>query len=228
MLSKRTTEKMEDRINHALKNFLSDKFRYDSNSSKYELLETDNLGKSRLIVNVGTLKNICIKNYDSFPKWGIVNNSKRFHMNKCVDHFIFRQNPLGNWELHIFEMKTSVGLNTWSDIKYKLRASYLSIKAISVYLGITIRDEDITAYTTYEKDEKMAISNMIDPKVALPHIGDKAINAKKDEWDAGIINIPVIVSESNPYHFFTAVKLRHRKVLMNRAEDGFLENTISI
>lgn len=219
---------MEDRINYALKNFLSDTFHYDSNSSTYKLLETDKFGKSRLIVDVGTSENICVKNYDDFPKWRIINNSKRLHMNKCVDHFMFKKNQLGIWELHIFEMKTSVGFNTWNDIKYKLRSSYLSIKAIAVYLGITLSDENITVYTTYENDEKMAISKMTDPKVTLPRIGYKAIDVKKDEWDAGFINIPLIVSESNPYDFYTTIRLQHKKILMNRAEDYFLENTVSL
>lgn len=169
-----------------------------------------------------------MENYDDFPKWKIINNSKRLHMNKCVDHFMFKKNQLGIWELHIFEMKTSVGFNTWNDIKYKLRSSYLSIKAIAVYLGITLSDENITLYTTYENDEKMSISNMTDPKVALPHIGGKAVNTKKDEWDAGFINVPVIVSESNPYDFYTAIRLRHSKIPMHRVEDGFLENSILI
>ena len=219
---------MEDRINYALKNFLSDTFHYDSNSSTYELLETDKFGKSRLIVDVGTSENICVKNYDNFPKWRIVNNSKRLHMNKCVDHFIFKKNQLGIWELHIFEMKTSVGFKTWSDIKYKLRSSYLSIKAVAVYLGISIKDENITVYTTYENDENMEVKNMTDPKVILPRVGGKAIDAKKDEWDAGLIHVPVIVSESNPYDFYTYIRLRHNKILMHRATNGFLENTVSL
>lgn len=219
---------MEDRINYALKNFLNDNFRYASNSLTYTLCEIDKLGKSRLIVQVGTAENICVTNYDNFPKWGIVNTNKKIHMSKCVDHFIFKRNQLGIWELHIFEMKTSVGFRTWSDIKYKLRSSYLSIKAIAVYLGITLSDENITVYTTYENDEKMEVKNMTDPKTMLPRVGDKAIDAKKDEWDAGVINVPVIVSENNPYDFYTAIKLRHRKIQMNRVEDDFLENMISL
>jgi hypothetical protein len=217
---------MEDRINYALKNFLNDNFLYDSDSSIYELLELADEGKSRLTVHVGTTENICVKNYDKFPKWGIINNSKKLHLSKCVDHFIFKQNQLGTWELHIFEMKTSVGFKTWSDIKYKLRSSYLSIKAIAVYLGIKLSNENITVYTTYENDEKMEVKNMTDPKVILPRVGGKAIDAKKDEWDAGVINVPVIVSESNPYDFYTVIKLRHRKIHMNRVEDDFLENMI--
>lgn len=223
---------MEDRISYALNNFLNhNKFPYDSNSSTYELLETAEEGKSRLFVHVGTTENICIKNYDDpkkFPKWGILNNSKKLHLSKCVDHFIFKRNQLGIWELHIFEMKTSVGFETWNYVKYKLRASYLSIKAIAVYLGITIRDDNITAYTTYENDEKMTIANMNDPKVILPRVGGKAIDVKKDEWDAGFINVPIIVSENNPYDFCTAIRIRHSKILMSHATDGFLESDISL
>lgn len=219
---------MEDRINYALKNFLNDNFRYDSDSSTYELLELADEGKSRLTVHVGTTENICVKNYDSSPKWGIINNSKKIHMSKCVDHFIFKRNQLGIWELHIFEMKTTVGFKTWSNIKYKLRSSYLSIKAIAVYLGIKLSDENITVYTTYENDKKMRVENTTDPKAMLPRVGDKAIDAKKDEWDAGVINVPVIVSESNPYDFYTAIRLRHSKILMHRVDDDFLENTISL
>ena len=85
---------MEDRINYALKNFLNDNFRYASNSLTYTLFETDKLGKSRLIVQVGTAENICVTNYDDFPKWGIVNTSKKIHMSKCVDHFIFKRTQL--------------------------------------------------------------------------------------------------------------------------------------
>ena len=223
---------MEDRISYALNNFLNhNTFPYDSNSSTYELLETAEEGKSRLFVHVGTTENICIKNYDDpkkFPKWGILNNSKKLHLSKCVDHFIFKRNQLGFWELHIFEMKTSIGFETWNNVKYKLRSSYLSIKAVAVYLGITLSDENITVYTTYENDEKMEVENMTDPKVILPRVGGKAIDAKKDEWDAGVINVPVIVSESNPYDFYTALRLRHRKILMHRVENGFLENIISL
>ena len=218
---------MEDRINYALKNFLNDNFRYDSDSSTYELLELADEGKSRLTVHVGTTENICVKNYDKFPKWGIINNSKKLHLSKCVDHFIFKQNQLGTWELHIFEMKTSVGFKTWNEIKYKLRPSYLSIKTIAIYLGIPIKDENIIIHTTYEHD-CMEIKNMDTPRIAMPSIGGKAIDVKKNEWDAGLINVPIVVSKNNPYDFHTTVKLRHKKILMHRAKDGFLENTISL
>lgn len=220
---------MEDRITYALKNFLNDKFHYDANLPTYELIEYDKGGKSQLIVNVGTAKNICVKNYDKFPKWGMLNNSKESHMNKCVDHFILKQNNLDTWELHIFEMKTSIGVNAWlDDIRYKMRSSYLSIKAIAVYLGITIKDEDITIYITYENDEYMDISKMHSPQTILPTIGGRAVDLKNEEWDAGIIRVPIIISESNPYNVETFVKLRHKKILMKRSSNEILENEISL
>ena len=222
---------MEDRVKYALKKFFNhEKFPYYADSSTYELLEKDDEGKSRLIVEVGTAENICVKNYDKekkFPKWGILNNSRKLHLSKCVDHFIFKKNSMGTWELHIFEMKTSVGFKAWNEIKYKLRPSYLSIRAIAIYLGIPIKDENITVYITYERD-CFGISNMNDPKIVIPPVGGRAFDIKKDEWDAGVINFPMIISENNPYKFISTIKLRHKKILMHRAEDGFLENTISI
>ena len=219
---------MEDRINYALKNFFTEKFVYEIGAFSYTLLEESKKGKTRLFVNVGTKESICFNTYDKFPKWEILVDKKTTGLRKCIDHCILKKNSFGIWELHMFEMKTSIGFETWSNIKYKLRSSYLSIKAVALYLGIIIRDENITTYTTYEKDDKMEVENMTDSKAMLPRVGDKAIDAKKDEWDAGVINVPIIVSESNPYDFYTTIRLRHSKILMNRAEDGFLENTISL
>ena len=219
---------MEDRINYALKNFFTEKFVYEIGAFSYTLLEESKKGKTRLFVNVGTEESICFNNYDKFPKWEILVDKETTGLKKCIDHFILKKNPSGIWELHMFEMKTSIGFETWGKIKYKLRSSYLSIKAIAVYLGITMSNENITIYTTYENDKKMRVENTTDLKSMLPRVGDKAIDAKKDEWDAGVINVPVIVSESNPYDFYTAIRLRHSKILMYRAEDGFLENTISL
>ena len=219
---------MEDRINYALKNFFTKKFEYEIGAFSYTLLEESKKGKTRLFVNVNTEESICFNNYDKFPKWEILVDKEIMGMKKCIDHFILKKNPSGIWELHMFEMKTSIGFETWNNVKYKLRASYLSIKAIAVYLGIIIKDENIIAYTTYENDKKMNIKNMTDSKVTMPRVGGKAIDVKKDEWDAGFINIPLIVSESNPYDFYTTIRLQHKKILMNRAEDDFLENTVSL
>ena len=94
-------------------------------------------------------------------------------------------------------------------------------------MPLPIKDENITIYTTYEKD-CMNISEMQSPQTMLPTIGGRAVDLKKEEWDAGIIRVPIIISESNPYNVETFVKLRHEKVLMKRSSKEILENEISL
>lgn len=219
---------IDEHVNYALKTFFNPKkFLYVADKTSYEMLEKSKKGKTRLIVNVGTEESICFNTYDKFPKWEILVDEEKTGLKKCIDHFILRKNSSDVWELHVFEMKTSVGFKTWENIQYKLRSSYFSIKAVAIYLGISISDENITIYTTYERD-CFEISNMNDPKIIVPPLGGRAIDVKKYQWDKGFIHVPIIVSESNPSHFLKFLKLRHKKIKMTRANDGFLENEISL
>ena len=211
----------DDRLRYALQHFFSEKFTYETNLPVYELEETAPEGKSRLTVDVGASESICVANYDDqkkFPKWGILNSARRFHLTACIDHFILRKNPVDNWELHMFEMKRSVGSDTWWNIKYKMRSSYLSIKAIAVYLGIDLDDSNITAYTTFKK-EKWNPSEMTAPVIVVPKIGERAVDVKKAEWDTGFIEIPMIISDTNFHECLNFIKLRHKKIQMKPSSD---------
>ena len=212
---------MEERVAYALKNFFTDKFTYEANQLFYELLETDKYGKSKLLVNVSGSENICVKNFDDTSKWGIINGNKKLSLNKCVDHFIFQKNSEGFWELHVFEMKTTVGFRTWQNIQYKMRPSYLRIKALAIYLGIPITDANITVYTTYEQDKFTS-------QPYLPKLGYRVFDVKSEEWDADCIRVPMIVSEDNPFDFKTFIPLHHKKIKMQRSNDDILEGEISL
>ena len=210
---------LEDRVQFALDNFLIPNYFIETNSY-YELIEEDKNGKSLLKLQVGTENNLCMQHYDSskVKKCNFLRNDRDLYMQKCIDHFILRKRH-NEWELHMIEMKTTVGFRTWLNIKYKMRVSYLNIKALAVFLGISLQDENIFAYTTYEK-ENFDVLKMDSPSISLPRIGDRAVNPKKEEWDADCINIPIMVSDDNPYNFKTSIKLQHTKILMNRSSDG--------
>lgn len=213
---------MEERVAYALKNFFTDKFIYETNQLSYELSENDKHGKSKLLVNINANESICVKNFDDNSKWGIINGSKKLSLNKCVDHFIFQKNSMGVWELHIFEMKTSVGFKTWQNIQYKMRPSYLRIKALAIYLGIPIMDANITVYTTYEHDKFTS-------QAYLPNkLGYRIFDVKSEEWNADCIRVPMIVSEDNPFDFITCIPLQHQKIKMQRSNDNILEGEISL
>lgn len=115
--------------------------------SSYDLMEEEATGKSKLVLNVHTDDNVCVSNFDQIPKleilkWGIILKEHQFRSGKCVDHFILMKNGSGDWELHMFEMKTTVSNDKWIDIKYKVRASYFSIKVLANLLGVNIKDEN--------------------------------------------------------------------------------------
>ena len=221
-----------DRLHYALKHFFSEKFTYKTNLPVYELREDSPEGKSRLIVQVDSAESLCVANYDSLydslSKWGVLKTDKENRLGACIDHFILRENPDGIWELHMFEMKRSVGFNTWWDVKYKMRSSYLSIKALAVYLGINLDDSHITAYTTFETEKLQSLKTTA-PMTRVPKVGERAIDVKKEEWDVGIINIPIIISDTNPYECRSVIRLRHSKIKMNFSEKtDTLESSILI
>ena len=200
---------LKDRVLFALDNFLIPNYFVDK-KSYYELHENEKTGKSLLKLQVGTEDNLCMQNYDNAKKCNFLSQDNKNHMQQSI--IIKKSNNV--WELHMIEMKTTINLATWFNIKHKMRASYLNIKALAVFLGISLHDENIFAYTTYEK-ENFDIKSMDSQRILVPKVGSRAINHKKEEWDAGFITIPIIPSDNS-----TFVKLKHKKIQMNRSNDG--------
>ena len=214
---------IEKRVTYALKNVLNEKY-FESQQEWYELLEHDKSGKARIILNVGTTDNICVKNYDSIPIWEILREGKKFHIRKRIDHFILRKNS-GIWELHMIEIKKTVRDNVWQDIKFQMSASYLTIKALLTFLGISIVEENVFAYTAYFEDKMIgndSASEGVTTKVFKT--GERLQNPKIEEWDAGFINILMIDSNGDVY----SERLKHTKIKMNVADNGILEQKFSL
>jgi hypothetical protein len=116
----------------------------------------------------------------------------------------------------LIEIKSSVGNRKWTEIKGKYRASYLNIKALSEFLGISI--SNVYTYTTYEKEVFVTIENLADPKTILPLLGEKAIDPKKDEWDENIVIL----------NFGEKLIFPHKPVEMRRNSSGELFGELSV
>lgn len=112
---------IEDRVQFALEKFLTPNY-FSVPDVTYELMKHDSLGKSILKLNVGTIDNLCRQNYD--------NPRPRFS-------FIRTDNSI--------EMKTTIRPGTWDGVRRKMRASYLKIRALAVFLGIELSDEHVFA-----------------------------------------------------------------------------------
>lgn len=214
---------IEKRVQYALDNFLNPEY-FDSQKECYELLELEEQGKARIILSVGTTDNICVKNYDKIPDWEILRKERKFHMGKRIDHFVLRKN-FNVWELHMIEIKKSVKTDVWQNIKIQMGVSYLKIKALLTFLGITIKNENVFVYTAYGED-KMTDNNSSFAGVTTKTFktGEPLINPKTDEWDAGFIYIPLIDTDGN----VRPEKFKHIKILLTPASDKILERSFTL
>lgn len=180
----------------------------------YELKEIAESGKSLLVLNVeGT--NICVEEYDNKKRCEFVRGAKKQGMKKCIDHFVLKYNG-SDWDLHMIEMKSSVGDKNWNDIKAKMRSSYLNIKAMCEFLGIHV--DKVYTYTTYEKICFSTPENSADLMALYPLFGEKATNSKQDEWDQGIINIKID----------EIIKWPHKAIKMERDAVSGLQGRLNI
>jgi hypothetical protein len=191
-----------DTIKYAIDNFIEEKYVLYK-QSEYELFENDEGGESLLIVNVEE-ESICVTNYDKKKKCSFIREDKKYGMKKCVDHFIII-NKNGLWQLHMFEMKTTVGTQTWNNIKLKFRSSYLNICALCVFLGITI--DETFAYTTYSKEKFDDIKNTANPSTMKAPLGFKPPQKAIDEWNEGKVTLNFGYSKT-----FDHIKIKMEKV----------------
>ena len=195
-----------ERIQFALDHFIRDGYFLPMNQN-YVLEEKKDLGKTELTVELdGT--NLCIEDFDNKEKCSFVRQDKQNGMTKSVDHVLFEKKTDETWKLYLIEMKSSVGYNTWTDIKSKVRTSMLCASAIANYLGIEIGD--VQAYTTFSEDKFESVSKTANPKRYQIPLGEKARDAKKDEWDKDEMYLK----------FGTEKKIPHSKVHVEIGADG--------
>ena len=142
-------------------------------------------------------------------------------MRKAIDHFILKKNTSGIWELHMFEMKKTIQLSSWRDVKNQMCTSYLTIKALTTFLGIDIANENTFTYTAYANDKKFFTKPNEIATAKTFKTGQPVIDHKKDEWDAGAIYIPLINYAGE--EIFT--KFKHTKIKLQPTDDGYLEQT---
>lgn len=211
---------IEERVQYARDNFFVDGF-FAENAVRYELEEPAQSGQAQLILSVRTKDNLCVENYDAKEKCEYLNNESG--LKKAVDHFVLVKQE-DYWELHLIEIKKTVGHKTWNRIKDQLRASYLNIKALAAFLNIDLKDKNICAYTAYGT-ERLQELDKTNPRAILPNLGERAIDEKADEWDSGCVYVPIIKEPQKR----TLVKLKHVPVKLNCSdENSRLEGTLTI
>lgn len=155
---------------------------------EYRLMETEESGRTELRVvfeNAAEGTHICIECYDMKKRCEFFAQTKLNGMRKCVDHVVLTKNDSGLWDVHLIEMKKTVDRSKWIDIKRKVRASILNIRALASVIGLEIHDYMV--YTTYERvDFRLsAEENPIERRVLL----GRPASPHQMEWDSDRIEI---------------------------------------
>ena len=183
-----------------LSNFVIDDFIEKVNGNVI-LEETESLGKSKLDIKLPNEKQfLCIKNVDSGQKTDIAffKTDKDLSLKKRVDHIIFEEVEDNQWNAHLIEMKTSVGVKTWTDIKGKFRASYLMVQGIAAMLEMQLAH--IYMYTTYETEFLSAGTMPVERRVRTGGV------PPKKEWESGKVQL----------NFGEILRVDHEKIQMSR------------
>lgn len=144
------------------------------------LEEEEKSGRTKLIVQLNSDDNYLIRNPDNngMSHIGFFRTEKEFSMQKRVDHIVFEREAENQWMIHLIEMKTTVGMKTWQEIKGKFRASLLLAEAVAAMLDFNINK--IKMYTTFEN-----VNLKMDPYAPVSRRGNvgRKKTSPEDEWN---------------------------------------------
>ena len=194
------------RMEFVIKNLFKENF-IDEIQNEVCLEETETTGRTKLIVQMDSSDNYCIKNPDNngMTHIGFFRDEGKFSMQKRVDHIIFEKMEDGLWVIHLIEMKTTVKEKTWADTKGKFRASLLLSQGIASMLGMSIKD--VKMYTTYEQVDLSC--DVHAPTARRGQVGKKMVRPE-DEWGGRDFGL----------NFGERIKFKHIPLKMERKEEG--------
>ncbi len=187
----------------------------DGEATTRILEEIEERGKTRLTLTVSG-ESLWLINFDAHKKCSFFTEDKKYGLQKSSDHVVFRFKD-GIWYLHIFEFKSSVSPKKWLEVKQKFRASYFTCKALAAVLGISFEDENVYAYTTFEKEVQPREST--NPAELRPLLGKRTVDPMLD-WKEGKLLSLRIPQEGKDF--------RHTKIKMSKDEQGVLVGTFNI
>lgn len=180
------------------------------------LEEEEESGRTKLDVHMNSSCNYHIKNPDNngMSDIGFFREEKSRSMKKRVDHIIFEKKNLEAWNIHLIEMKTTVGQKKWDEVKGKFRASLLFAEAVAAMLDMKVAR--IMMYTTYEK---VNLSNdKYSPAGYRGRVGTKQVKPE-DEWEGKDFGL----------NFGERIQFPHKPVQVLRSkEDNTLYGTLGL
>lgn len=174
----------------------------------------EKMGATKLIVSIAE-ENLCIQNCDKKN----VNSIFFKDAKKCVDHVIW-QHKGNDWILHLIEMKTTMGANTWIRVRRQNKGTYLAMVALAAALGIHFIA--VKSYTTYGEvvSDPEESPNLLTRKRTL---GKWAQNILK-EWKTGKVKLFIAKGEERDYY----KDIEHTGIPLSRDTKGIMIGSLDI
>ena len=192
---------MNQKRKYIIDNLLVEDF-IESESKIIQLEETEDSGRSLLEIQLEEDDNLSIKNVDmKNTQMYYFRNDKALSMYKRVDHIIFEHISDNDWKLHLIEMKSSVGMKKWTEIKGKFRASYLWAQGIAAMLEMNIVSTHM--YTSSAKVH-LSPSDTMPSGRRLP-TGEHYVKPE-EEWNGNKFAL----------NFGTRIRFEHKPIQMQR------------
>jgi hypothetical protein len=141
----------------------------------------------------------------------------------CADTVIW-QCDQNHWQLHILEIKQSVGRDEWEKIKNQFLGAYRLCRMLAAVLDIEF--ETVRFYTVFVNDKINTNSNtdesdstdFLEPELDIPN----NILLPETEWNSSQIQFNDCGWEQN----YTDRKYQHKKLPIDVSSSGIIEETL--
>lgn len=168
-------------------------------NKEFLLSETRKMGKARLTVKVSGEAIL----FSCLDEDG---GSSRFLKNKKVaDHLIVEYDE-GRWKIHIFEMKRSVGGESWKEMKKQFFGGLIRAYEFCGILGIDFDLDSVFLYSAFYRDRFQEKDSLIDARIRIR----EREKANVSEW----------LEEKERVAISEGFVVRHRKIKLELNETG--------
>lgn len=131
-----------------------------------------------------------------------------FKNQKCADYVLYEYKE-NSWEMYIFELKRSIGLSQWDQIKEQAKGAMQNGLAIAGFLGIEISLERTRLYSVYRNDKINDYANPGKLRYQMHNRISTENSEEKCDWNASKVKLD----------FLGEREFMHHKVALN-LEDG--------
>ncbi len=131
-----------------------------------------------------------------------------FKNQKCADYILYECKE-DSWEMHIFELKRSIGVASWEQIKEQAKGAMQNGLAIAGFLGIEVNLKRTHLYSVYRNDKINDYANPGKLRYQMNKRGSAEYSRERCDWNARKVRLD----------FLGEREFVHHKVALN-PEDG--------